>query len=113
MVIPARRFRSNNINITNLEKNEESCDKPDGCVNNVNEATPLQTNKPINNVKLQNQFKKDHLNEECAIYLISGIKLQGYLRDFDEEIIILESLDDTREQVIIYQSTIATIQFKI
>ncbi|MGD9152770.1 MAG: RNA chaperone Hfq [Gammaproteobacteria bacterium] len=113
MVIPARRFRSNNINTTNFKESAESCDKLDSRVNNIHEATPLQTKQPIGNLKSRNKFKEDHLNEECVIYLISGIKLQGYLRGFDEEIIILESLDKINEQVVIYQSTIATIQFEL
>jgi len=112
MVIPARRFRSKDMVTADPNENKKS-------FNNRNNATEISAepsqsppkHKP-NSLDFKNKLKDKHnYNQGCVIYLLNGIKLQGRFCGFDDEIIILESLDRENRQRV-YQDTIAALQFE-
>jgi sRNA-binding regulator protein Hfq len=112
MVIPSRRFRSKDMVIADPNKKKKS-------LNNGNNATKVSAelsqsppkHKP-NSLDFKNKLKDKHnYNRRCVIYLLNGIKLQGRFCGSDDEIIILESLDRENRQLV-YQDTIAVLQFE-
>ncbi len=59
-------------------------------------------------IPLQNRFLDTLLKEKTpvAIYLVKGIKLQGYIENFDPDVILLKN--DTTVQMI-YTHSISTV----
>ncbi|MGD9153361.1 MAG: RNA chaperone Hfq [Gammaproteobacteria bacterium] len=106
MVIPARRFRTHDIVVS--EKTISDKQKSD------NKSKYLSKNQP----QLFNMVDfvlKDALKIICdnkffgAIYLVNGLKLEGYFCDFDDQVIILTFSDNNKKQMV-YHHAIATIQ---
>jgi len=97
MVIPSRKFRANDIVVSDVNTDEKIPN---------NQGIMLDTEK---NLSLQNVLQSlcDD-NRRGVIYLLSGIKLDGYFCAYDDEVIMLESLDRDNTQMV-YQHTIATL----
>lgn len=113
MVIPARRFRNNEIIVPDMKKTTSAKQDPADDKSNVSYELNMQ-DEIFNgsDLVLKNALKNicDN-NLPGMIYLINGIKLEGYFCDFDDEVIILDSPDHDNKQMI-YQDAIATLQVK-
>ena len=113
MVIPARRFRTNDIIVPDI--NKTTSDKQDSADDKSNvsyEPNMQEKTFSADDLVLKNALKimcDDNL--PGMVYLINGIKLDGYFCDFDDEVIILDSPSHDNKQMI-YQAAIATVQIK-
>ncbi|MGD9108976.1 MAG: RNA chaperone Hfq [Gammaproteobacteria bacterium] len=103
MVIPARRFRTHDIVVSEKAISEKQ--KSD---NQSSKSQPQLFN-------MTDFASKDVLKVICdnkffgAIYLVNGLKLEGCFCDFDDEVIILTLPDNSGKQMV-YHHAIATIQ---
>jgi len=110
MVLPARRFRSNDMVISKekiTHKRQNADDDKYKCVSNVQD-----------NLFGQSDFAfYDALKVLCdggffgAVYLLNGIKLEGYFCDYDDEVVVLKSPDNVSKQMV-YHHAIATLQIE-
>jgi RNA chaperone Hfq len=113
MVIPARRFRNNDIIVP--DTNKTTSDKQDS-VDSRSDISykPNMQDKTfdVDDLAFETILKNICDNNLLGmVYLINGIKLEGYFCDFDDKVVILESLDHTNKQMI-YQDAIATVQIE-
>lgn len=103
MVIPARRFRNNDIIVPDI--NKTASDKQDF----VEDRNKSFVTSGLNSHDILSSICDN--NHRGMIYLISGIKLDGYFCDFDNEVIVLESLNRDSKQMV-YQHAIATLKIE-
>lgn len=108
MVLPARRFRSNDMV---LSKDKMTSDHKSSADNHVDcESNPQ--NRLFNAIDFTFYNTLKFLCDGClfgAVYLINGIKLEGFFCGFDDEVVLLSSPDSDVKQMI-YHHAIATLQ---
>lgn len=105
MVLPARRFRLHDVAISEEKLvNQQKSSKESQSLSNQ-----YQSFSAVDGGFMH--ILKDICSNKLfgAVYLVNGLKLEGYFCDFDEDVLILTFPDGSRQQMV-YHHAIATIQ---
>lgn len=64
----------------------------------------------MKNIVYQDKFLRHLANKQMlvCVFLVGGIKLQGYVKDFDEHVVVIQG-KNAKEEQLIFKQVISTI----